>query len=363
MSISVRQQLEAFAYWRRQLLAAPCGQDLWGLDAGTEVKLMNQAPLYALANARLDFYVEAPLMGEPQVDLSAQYFAEAFAERNPLQGMEVAQEGAFFHFYAKELAQLKPTLLRHCNLYLEADIASEGEPKVASFINLSGDFVQELLPSVLAYRGRLKQLAPLRTLLDKVSEWCDPWHFGFMESREEKSLRLVLLVKQGLKGLRKALASIGTPKLPPEGWELLAKIDELDIFDYILDLDVLADGCLGDTVGVELILQKAVFPASQRELVQSPKFARLCELLQEAQIADQRLAALPNSIIAAPMSTGADVYIYSRISHFKLRWQQGEALPAKVYVQMRPVQRQSCLNEALGYVKRTVIREEGSQHE
>ena len=351
MSISAMQQLEAFAFWRRQLLAAPMGQQLWGLDKAVEAKLMNQAPLYALAGQKVDFYVEAPLCGQPQVDLSAQYFAEAFAKGNPLQRLDVEQEGAFFHFYAQELAQLKPELLRHCNLYLEADIASEGEPKVASFINLSGDFVEELLPSVLAYRGRLKQLAPLRTLLDKVSEWCAPWHFGFMESREEKSLRLVLLVKQGLKGLRKALASIGTPKLPSEGWELLAKIDELDIFDYILDLDVLADGSLGDTVGVELILQKAVFPASQRELVQSPKFARLCELLQEAQIADQRLAALPNSIIAAPMSTGTDVYIYSRISHFKLRWRQGETMPAKVYVQLRPVQRQSCLNEALGYEK------------
>ena len=351
MSISTMQQLEAFAFWRRQLLAAPMGQQLWGLDKAVEAKLMNQAPLYALAGQKVDFYVEAPLCGQPQVDLSAQYFAEAFAKGNPLHGLDVEQEGAFFHFYAQELAQLKPELLRHCNLYLEADIASEGEPKVASFINLSGDFVEELLPSVLAYRGRLKQLAPLRTLLDKVSEWCAPWHFGFMESREEKSLRLVLLVKQGLKGLRKALASIGTPKLPSEGWELLAKIDELDIFDYILDLDVLADGSLGDTVGVELILQKAVFPASQRELVQSPKFARLCELLQEAQIADQRLAALPNSIIAAPMSTGTDVYIYSRISHFKLRWRQGETMPAKVYVQLRPVQRQSCLNEALGYEK------------
>lgn len=288
-----------------------------------------------------------PLAGADAEDLSAQYFAEAFAEGNPLQGLPVAQEGAFFHFYAKELAQLKSTLLRHCNLYLEADIASEGEPKVASFINLSGDFVQELLPSVLAYRGRLKQLAPLRTLLDKVSEWCDPWHFGFMESREEKSLRLVLLVKQGLMNLQKALASIGTSKLPQEGWELLAKIDELQIFDYILDLDVLADGSLGDTIGVELILKKAVFPASQRELVQGPQFARLCELLQGAKLADQRVEALPNSIIAAPMPTGADVYIYSRISHFKLRWQQGKALPAKVYVQLRPVRRQSCLNEAL----------------
>ena len=147
--------------------------------------------------------------------------------------------------------------------------------------------------------------------------------------------------------LQKALASIGTSKLPQEGWELLAKIDELQIFDYILDLDVLADGSLGDTIGVELILKKAVFPASQRELVQGPQFARLCELLQGAKLADQRVEALPNSIIAAPMPTGADVYIYSRISHFKLRWQQGKALPAKVYVQLRPVRRQSCLNEAL----------------
>ena len=351
MSIGMRQQLEAFAYWRRQLVCAHGGQELWGLAGSTEAKLMNQAPLYALSKERLDFYLEAPLMGQTQVDLSAQYFAEAFAKRNPLQGLEVEQEGDFFHFYAQELAQLKPELLRHCNLYLEADIASEGEPKVASFINLSGDFVEELLPSVLAYRGRLKQLAPLRTLLDKVSEWCAPWHFGFMESREEKSLRLVLLVKQGLKGLRKALASIGTPKLPSEGWELLEKIDALGLFSYILDLDVLSSGRVGDTIGVELILQRTVFPASQQELVRGAQFASFCKLLQEAGLADQRMKALSKTIMAAPMPTGADVYIYSRISHFKLRWRQGETMPAKVYVQLRPVQRQSCLNEALGYEK------------
>ncbi|MGM9569808.1 MAG: hypothetical protein ACI3XC_06990, partial [Phascolarctobacterium sp.] len=58
---------------------------------------------------------------------------------------------------------------------------------------------------------------------------------------------------------------------------------------------------------------------------------------------------LTNTIFAAPLDTCADTYLYSRISHFKLRWQAGEALPAKVYLQMRPVKRQSCLNEALGY--------------
>ena len=360
MSISAMQQLEAFAFWRRQLLAAPMGQQLWGLDKAVEAKLMNQAPLYALAGQKVDFYVEAPLCGQPQVDLSAQYFAEAFAKGNPLQRLDVEQEGAFFHFYAQELAQLKPELLRHCNLYLEADITDEGEPKVASFINLSGDFVEELLPSVLAYRGRLKQLQPVRALLEKVKEWCEPWHFGFMESRDIRPLRLVLILKRGLQDLAKVLECIDAPPIPGEGRELLENIDALGIFKFMLDLDVLEEGSLGEIVGVELIPQEAIFPATQQQLVAKPAFARLRELLEETSIADQRMEGLVNTIFAAPIS--ADTYIYSRISHFKLRWQSGEALPAKVYLQMRPVKRQSCINEALGYAK-VFLNGEGIHHE
>ena len=360
MSISMRQQLEAFAYWRRQLVCAHGGQELWGLAASTEAKLMNQAPLYALGQERVDFYMEAPLLGRTQVDLSAQYFAEAFAEGNPLQGLPVAQEGDFFHFYAKELATCKRQLLQHCNLYLEADITAEGSPQVASFINLSGDFVQELLPSVLAYRGRLGQLQPVRALLEKVKEWCEPWHFGFMESRDIRPLRLVLILKQGLQDLPKVLDCIDAPPIPREGRELLEKIDALGIFKFMLDLDVLEEGSLGEIVGVELIPQEAIFPATQQQLVATPAFARLRELLEEACIADQRMEGLVNTIIAAPIS--ADTYIYSRISHFKLRWQAGEALPAKVYLQMRPVKRQSCINEALGYAK-VFLNGEGSHHE
>ena len=362
MSISMRQQLEAFAYWRRQLLAALGGRDLWGLDAATETKLMNQAPLYALGQERVDFYMEAPLLGRTQVDLSAQYFAEAFAEGNPLQGLPVAQEGDFFHFYAKELATCKRQLLQHCNLYLETDITAEGSPQVASFINLSGDIVQGLLPSVLDYRGRLGQLQPVHALLEKVKEWCEPWHFGFMESRDIRPLRLVLILKQGLQDLPKVLECIDAPPIPREGRELLENIDALGIFKFMLDLDVLEDGSLGDTIGVELIFMDAIYPAIQQALVKSEGFARLCKLLQGARVADQRMEGLPNTIMAAPVDTRADTYIYSRISHFKLRWQAGEALPAKVYLQMRPVQRQSCLNEAWGYEK-VFLNGEGNKHE
>ena len=231
---------------------------------------------------------------------------------------------------------------------------------MASFINLSGDFVQELLPSVLAYRGRLGQLQPVHALLEKIKEWCEPWHFGFMESRDIRPLRLVLILKQGLQDLAKVLECIDAPPIPREGRELLENIDALGIFKFMLDVDVLEDGSLGEIVGVELIPQEAIFPATQQQLVATPAFARLCELLEETRIADQRMEGLVNTIIAAPIS--ADTYIYSRISHFKLRWQAGEALPAKVYLQMRPVKRQSCINEAWGYEK-VFLNGEGNKHE
>ena len=356
MSISTMQQLEAFAFWRRQLLAAPVGQQLWGLDKAIEAKLMNQAPLYALSGQKVDFYVEAPLLGPIQVDLSAQYFAEAFAEANPLQDGQLSQEGAFFHYYAKELARLKPALLRHCNLYFEADITAEGEPKVASFINLSGDFVDELLMPVLAYKGHLKQAHFVTNLLASLKEWCEPWHFGFMESRATKPLRLVLVLKQGLKNLDAVLECVEAGGIPSEGRKILAKIDALGIFNFMLDMDVLADGSLGDIIGIELIPKEAIYPGTQRRLVQTKAFAELCRLLMEVGLADQRIEGLPNSIMAVPMST--DVYIYSRISHFKLRWRGGQAMPTKCYVQMRPVKRQSCLNEGLGYVKQVVSGED-----
>lgn len=213
---------------------------------------------------------------------------------------------------------------------------------------------------MLAYRGRLGQLQPVHALLEKIKEWCEPWHFGFMESRDIRPLRLVLILKQGLQDLPKVLECIDAPPIPREGRELLEKIDALGIFKFMLDLDVLEEGSLGEIVGVELIPQEAIFPATQQQLVATPAFASLCELLEETSIADQRMEGLVNTIFAAPIS--ADTYIYSRISHFKLRWQAGEALPAKVYLQMRPVKRQSCINEALGYAK-VFLNGEGSHHE
>ena len=64
---------------------------------------------------------------------------------------------------------------------------------------------------------------------------------------------------------------------------------------------MLENGSLGDTLGIELILQEAIFPATQQQLVATPQFARLCELLEGAHVADQRIKGLTNTISAAPL--------------------------------------------------------------
>lgn len=359
MSINELQQLETFAYWRRRVTATEQGQALWGLRPAIEARLMNQAPLYALNGARVDLFVEATLKGAAQVDLSAQYAAELFAKNNPLAGRNVEAEGDFFHYYAGELAKLKPALLKSCALYLEADIGEEQKEQVASFINLAGDMADELLPSVLAYRGWLDRREQVTALLKKLKPWCEPWHFGFMESRREKPLRLVLILKNNLQTIEEILHLTGVPPLAQDGLRLLQNIAELNIFSYMLDLDIMPDGSVGSTIGIELLPKNAILPAWQQRLLETSEYQKFCDLLQQAELADERLEALINATFTVK---NTDTYIYSRISHFKLRWQEQRQLPAKVYVQLRSEKAQSCLNEALGYVK-VLDNEREKEHE
>lgn len=343
------QQLEAFAYWRKLVTKTAKGERLWSLRAPVAARLMSQAPEYVAAGERVDLYAEVALAGKAQVDLSAQYFTAAFTAKNLLAGRSVAQEGEFLHYYAAELARLQPSLAKRCTLYLEADIDETDGKQVAVFVNLAGSVADKLLPAVLAYRGCATLRKPLTQLLEKLQPWCSPWHFGFMESRAERPVRLVLVWQHKLQEVEQALQAIGAPPLPEQGRRLLEKIAELGIFSYMLDLDVLADGSVGDTVGIELLPKNAIWPARQQQLLQTTEYDSLRKLLLREGLADERINGLDDAVFTAAMN--AEIYIYSRISHFKLRWQNSRALPAKAYVQLRSVRRQSCINEALGYIK------------
>lgn len=333
MRTSAWQQLEAFAFWHQQALSTPQGKALWGVDRTIEERLMNQAPLYVLDRQSVDFYAEAVLLGRPRVDLSAQYRADVFYEGNPLSGRSVGKEGDFFHYYAKELEKRKPALLLQCVLYLEADIGEGTSTDVSSFVNLSGDFVADLLPLLLKYRRRSMDIPFLLDQLQRVRPWGEPWHIGFMEAREEKPLRLVLLLHHGLSDIPVILQTLGAAPLPQEGWQLLEDIDQKQLHYYMLDLDIFPDGTVGHTIGVELLIKEAKWPWEQQDLMCSENYQTFIQQLQTAGLADQRIEGIAPAV--AENTFRENSVVYSRISHFKLRWQDGRALPAKVYVQIR----------------------------
>ena len=346
MSTSTILQLEAFAYWRRRLLGSEGSSRLFAIDDAATTRLMEQAVGYVIDGRQISFFVEAPLAGEPAIDLSAQYFVRDFLDANPLVGRVVAPQGELFHLYAVILSKLKPALLHNCTLYLEADTSKADVKDIAYFINLAGDYVVMLLPVILTYQGKYELKSVVARLLEQGGDLCRPWHFGFMDSRESKPLRLVLALTQGIKKLSVLLERLGTTQLPPAAYTLLKQIEALNGFTFMLDLDVLVDGSLGDTVGVELI-PRYIAPIVQQDFFAGSQFTRLCALLSEARVADERLAALPEVVFNEELKP--DRYIYSRLSHFKLRWQQGRALPAKVYLQMRMDYKQETINQALGY--------------
>lgn len=335
MSLSGWKQLECFAYWHTRVISAPYGKFLWGLGEAGETELMNVAPLYVVDRASIDWYAEVPLRGKRQVDLSAQYVGTTFYKENVLAGRSVESEGAFFHFYTQALAKEKESLPSICSLYLEADVRENQTPKISSFINLAGDMVRKLLPSLLKWRGREPETGPVLTWLEKMRPWCEPWHIGFMEARNGHPLRLVLLLKHGLSDIPVILEKGGGEPLGKAPWLLLQKLGNDTAFDYMLDLDIFPDGTLGNTVGLEFIPKDVVWPKDQKLWTETTAYQDFIGCLRAEGYADDRVKALPGAIFTQELSDHTT--LHSRISHFKLRWKSGIPMAAKVYVQTRAI--------------------------
>lgn len=336
MSLSAWKQLEGFAFWHQKVLSIPFGKKLWGLTGPMEERLMNQAPLYIWDTESVDLYAEAVLDGIPQVDLSGQYRADAFLDGNPLAERATAKEGDFFHSYVKALALKNPKLPHISSVYLEADIREHMSPSLSSFVNLAGDRVWDLLPQLLGARGKTGISETVLSFLHHIEPWGGLWHLGFMDSRAEKPLRLVLLLHHGVSDIAEILHTGGREPLTKEAEKLLKEIEALGLFDYMLDLDIEADGHVGPVIGVELLPLGDVWPKVQQRWMQEEPYQIFQELLQKNGLADERIAAVKSSVLTEKLPDR--VWLYARLSHFKLRCQEGKGMPAKVYMQIRSTQ-------------------------
>lgn len=317
---------------------------------GTDIKpVLDMAYIYETGLGPIDFGAEIQLKGERGIDLSVQYPVQDFVQGNPLQHPLLAATGDFLHDYTQKLLQERFfPIVENSYTYLEADTSKGNGAAAAIFLNLSGEAARVMLPFILQKQQQGDRMTAVLKLLEQVKDNLASWYFGFMHSRRELPLRLSFMVREeaGFAGLLSSLSLLGLDSY--EAAEQLKAVDELKLFTYMLDIDILADGSVGSTWGVELT-PMALLPVQQERMLVSDKFTRLLELLKQWGMADNRCDLLPSMIWDCLYGDpGRGYYVmFSHLSHIKLRWQNEVPYPAKVYLQLRELPKQYSINESI----------------
>ena len=311
--------------------------------------VVQAAEMYDNGQPFLFFFAEIPMLGAPGVDLSVEYNLSDFLHRNTLTNTPVAKQGEFLASYARLLQKQYPELLEHCYTFLEADSSKGKINNVAQFINLPGAVTKTCLAPVLEWKGMYECQRAIEKTLAAAAPDMELWQIGFMESRQEKPVRLDFhTTETGLEGLIAGAKRLGLKDFVQFAEPLLKTIAAMELCDdYAFDVDILPDGGLGDTVGVEL-KPKELYPVLQRKMLQTESFAQLKMLLKEQGMADERIELLPNCIFGAPLNHRelSAFYVYSYLSHIKLVWKGCKPMAAKLYLEMRVVNRDFTINDS-----------------
>lgn len=319
--------------WLRDLSQGPAAALI-----GKVTKEIEQTCLaYEIGPRYIDYYAEMPLLGESGVDLSAQYGAADFVKANLLATGSLWTQGELLHRYARELQKLLPKVVPNCFCGLETDSHSGKSDKAAVFLNISGNVVDILLPQIMAWQAASPRLEHVRKYLQLIRPDMNIWYFAFMCSREGMPIRFSLTPETEAKeAIPKTLRRLGREQEAAQLEELLEQIEATQMFDVLLDIDIMPDGNLGDTIGLEVTLE--IFsPEHQQKLLTNPVWRAWLMLLQDRGLSDNRVELLDKCVFSRDIEDGQQppYNLNSRISHFKFRWREGKPLPAKAYIQMR----------------------------
>lgn len=359
--------LGACMCWLRMMYDKPGGPSLLGNSPEAVARAVS---IYDIGRPFMFFYAEIPFIGEPGVDISAEYMLDWFSQENLLQDGEAAPEGEFFRQYAQLLNRQDDRLLQDLSCFLEADTSKKqsdsqafasASSQFAIFMNNGEQVFQPFLADILAWQQLSQRQPDLERIFALVSAKAKLWNFGFMNSRPGRPIRLDFHGRnypsgtdntQDMLDLLDAAQLLGLDEFIACAASTLRLIDSLHIFGvYTLDVEVLEDGSISPRVGFEMRLP-APYPTLQRSVLRSVQFKRFMDHLVEQGMADQRIYTLLNSLLAQPLAhPDLNMYhVYSYISHLKLVWLGGKPQLGKVYLEMYTIDRQYTINDSLSAV-------------
>lgn len=300
------------------------------------------------------FYcLECPLLGEPVMGFSMLYRSQDFS------GNPHYPTSAGFKFY--RLFQIYGQLVGpDKNIVLELDTSHNN--MAAIYLDIHMDQAEQIITKILRFQAEARRIAAIHKILEKAQEYdLEPVGYGFVYAMFNAPLRLtfsnpleVLLLPDRYdvyahlvqelemdkksKTLQRAYNSGNEQlrQLLDEGplMQDLLILSEFEFFECLLDIDVLPDGSIGETIGLQLIpAVKSV--DKQHELLRSKEFANFIFYLQKINVIDERIICLADCMFFAdiPQALGETEHLFSMVSHFKLRYKQGVRMPAKVYLQ------------------------------
>lgn len=312
-------------------------------------KLEYTAMVYNSKSYQATYGAEAQLLGESGCDLSVEYPAHCFTNGNPLIHRALQKQGDLLHQYVRDLKQYVPGFIPYCDLYLETDTASGSSSVPSCFVKVAHNSDAAVITNLLKNQGYTCLQKPLEDLLKVIQDYGVVYILGFMNSRPQCPLRVTLIAKDDkYENLIEVVKILYKDKTPADFAEKLSQLIDLKVFHFALDIELLADGSLGDTIGLQFTTLE-VEPRLQYRLISQEPYQNMLQLLQSWQIADERVNAVANCLwegnVNSPNFEEQPYHLQSRISHFKLRWHKNKLLPGKVYLQMRAEPLEKSLNE------------------
>lgn len=325
----------AYLLWLKYLRNEVNARALIGNFSEKQLRLAQSLDVY---KGRTAFYAEAELLGEPGVDLITAYKAYLFEKDRVLVNPALAREEEGFRCFLKEMqAKYTPETWNRL-VYLESDLTSGSIERPSVFFSLNY-MMDAIMEQIVAKQEMTSCYPALRQCLTAVEPTLKLISLGFMYGRQEPTMRVVLYAMN----LNPESILVALKRLGKSGEIFATQIEaylkaasKLGLFEYIVDLDLAQDGSIKDFVGLELLMKDDTI-SKQLNLIKTETYVKLLDMLKAWDICDGRVDLVEKCIFSKNVTdpiNGA-YHVTSGLSHFKLRWNQGILMPAKVYLLMQ----------------------------
>ena len=279
----------------------------------------------------LQTLVEVPLLGAPCADISFSFDTLDFRTNyfNSEAGRRIQP---LFHYCSLLIRESNP-------LFIEID-TSRHNPVPGVFLDCLkyGDMIFERLWQKDAEPPQWNRVSALVRNLPNLWQLL---YVGFMPNRQDIPLKLIFVrldrennyLPNNPEDIATLLDYLGHEPLPQDAREKLKVLKDLDFNKITVSMEMLPNGSFGPILGTEIFLPEDL--ENPQELLNTEKGQKLVRQLQNWELADRRTELLTDccGIFFPPrnfqcMESQFQVFP----NHIKLRWQDGQPLPAKAYL-------------------------------